>query len=679
MNKVIIDFETCSTVNLTKCGMWAYAEHPTTGILCMAYKENNNETKIIKFDELLKWGKHLALTYKDQYIFEAHNAEFERAIWHCICHKRWGWPDIPLTKWRCIAAKAAALSLPRSLEKVAKALGLSQQKDMGGRALMLKMCKPRKPTKKEKLEWVKENVGEYIHEDKDLLESALEYAEKNMPILWHEKPEDLERLYEYCKQDVEVEAAVSERLRELNTFEQTMWFLDQKINQRGVQIDTEIIKKAIKIRETYKKKLLSEFKNLTGLNSPQQVAETLSSLESKGLKLKDLTKLSVENALKKELPRNTRRILGIRQTLSMSSIAKLDAMLRGTSEDGRAKSILMYHGGHTGRWAGKRIQPQNMPRSTITDVDYFIELIEKGDTDTLTLLWDTDICRSLSSCIRSLIVSKPGYDLICADFSAIEARVNAWLAGEQHVLDAFNNGLDPYKVAASDIYSKSYDDITKDERAAGKVADLALGYQGALQAYLKMSATYGVSLPEEQIKAIVKAWRGSHPQIVKFWYTMEATAIAAVKSNYTQSWGKLIWGKKGDWLFCRVPSGRFLAYYKPELYTKMMPWGKEKECLIYWGVDSMARKWVEQTTYGGKLVENIVQAVARDILAEAIVRVEAHKYPVVMHVHDEIVAEVPEGSGSLKEFEDLVAIKPVWAEDCPITAAGWRGKRYRKE
>lgn len=686
-NKVIIDFETRSTVNLTKCGMWAYAEHPTTDILCMGYR-GTTEIEIFKYPLTNKSGiiiDYIHYWLDSGWIFEAHNAEFERAIWYHICHKRWGWPDIPLTKWRCIAAKAAALSLPRSLEKVAKALGLPQQKDMGGRALMLKMCKPRKPTKKEKIEWIEKIYSKNLPDGgfKDFTLGAknwhLETAEKNMSVLWHEKPEDLERLYRYCKQDVEVEAVVSERLRELNIFEQTIWFLDQKINQRGVQIDTEVIKKAIKIRETYKGKLLSEFKGLTGLNSPQQVAETLSSLEFDGLKLKDLTKLSVENALKKELPGDIRRILEIRQTLSMSSIAKLDAMLRGTSEDGRAKSILMYHGGHTGRWAGKRIQPQNMPRSTLANVDYFIESIEREDIDTLTLLWDTDIYKSLSSCIRSFIVSRPGYDLICADFSAIEARVNAWLAGEQHVLDAFNNGLDPYKVAASDIYSKGYDDITKDERAAGKVADLALGYQGALRAYLKMSATYGVSLPEEQIEAIVKTWRGSHPRIVKFWYAMEAAAIAAVKSNYTQSWGRLTWGKKDDWLFCRLPSGRFLAYYQPRVVTKMMPWKKEKECLVYMGVNSMTKKWEEQTTYGGKLVENIVQAVARDILAEAIVRVEAHKYPVVLHVHDEIVAEVPEGFGSLKEFEDLVAIKPVWVGDCPIDAAGWRGKRYRKE
>lgn len=681
MNKVIIDFETRGTVNLTKCGMWVYAEHPTTDILCMAFKDIV-ETRVFRYPLTDKPGIILDFIHHwldSGCIFEAHNAEFERAIWHHICHKRWGWPDIPLHKWRCIAAKAAALSLPRSLDKVAKALDLPQQKDMGGYALMLRMCKPRKPRKQEKIEWLKGN-GAFLA--KDFGVKNLEYAEKNMPLLWHENSEDLQKLYVYCKQDVETEAAVSEKLRELNTFEQTLWFLDQKINQRGVQIDTEALKKAIEVRDTYKQKLLSEFKELTGLNSPQQVKETLALLNSWGIKLKDLTKLSVKNALEKKgllVGGGVGRVLEIRQTLSMSSVAKLDAMLRGTSEDDRARSIIMYHGSHTGRWAGKRIQPQNMPRSTITNVGYFIELIQKGNTEALGLLWDVNLYSSLSSCIRSFIVAKPGHDLICADFSAIEARVNAWLAGEQHVIDAFNTGLDPYKVAAADIYSKRYDDITKEERDAGKVADLALGYQGALQAYLKMSATYGVSLPEEQIQAIVKAWRASHPRIVKFWYAMEAAAVAAVKSEYTQSWGKLTWGKKGDWLFCRLPSGRFLAYYQPKIIIKMMPWGKKKECLVYMGVNSMTRKWEEQVTYGGKLVENIVQAVARDILAEAIVRVEAHKYPVVMHVHDEIVAEISEGFGSLKEFEDLVAVKPVWAEDCPITAAGWQGKRYRKE
>lgn len=695
-NKVIIDFETRSTVNLKKVGIWAYAEHPTTDILCMAFKYRSIvmgglAANIVRFEGLSDRGKRIAITWLDadnNYIFEAYNAEFERAIWHCICHKRWGWLDIPLTQWRCIAAKAAALSLPRSLEGVAKALNLSQQKDKAGWALMMKMCKPRKPLKAEKVEWL-EKQGFFTSEIKKgdwVTKKELEYAEKYMPTLWHEKPEDFEKLYAYCKQDVETEAAVSERLRELSTFEQNLWYIDQKINQRGVQIDVESINKAIIIRDTYEKQLLQEFKNITGLESPRQVAETVKYLERRGIKLKDLTKLSVKNALKKEsnIPKfitcpKTKRALELRQTLSLSSVAKLDAMLKGVSENGRAKSILLYYGGHTGRWSGKRIQPQNMPRSTIADVEYFIELMNRGAADALSLLWGADLYKSLSACIRSFIVAKPGYDFVCADFSSIEAIVNAWLAGEQHVLDAFKAGLDLYKVAAADIFNKHYDSINKKERSAGKIADLALGYQGALKAYSKMAVNYDVHMPGEQIQVIVHAWRESHPMIKSFWYAMENAAMRATKSEYTQTWGKIIWGKKDNWLFCRLPSGRCLGYYEPKVKVKMMPWGKNKEVLTYMGVNSITRKWGEQVTYGGKLVENIVQAVARDILAEAIVRAEAHQYPVVLHVHDEIVAEVPEGFGSLKAFEELVAVNPIWAEDCPITAAGWRGKRYRKE
>jgi DNA polymerase len=677
MNKIIIDFETKSTVNLLKAGIWAYAEHPTTDILCIGYKLN---------DSIELWTPQNGIPFmlkvidNNGYIFAAHNAEFERAIWHHICHKRWGWPDIPLKQWRCIAAKAAALSMPRSLDGVAKALGLIQQKDKKGHALMLKMCKPRKPLKSEKVAWLNGNVYGGTLKSKDASKSELEYAEKNIPLLWHEKQEDLERLYMYCKQDIRTEYEVDRSLRDLSVYEQNLWFVDQMINQRGVHIDVEGIRSAIKVRDRYEKILLNEFNKLTTLNSPRQVAETVCILQHEGLNIEDLTKQTVETQLdRNDISNYARRILELRQSLSLSSVAKLDAMTRGLSEDDRAKSLMLFCGSHTGRWAGKRIQPQNMPRSTIPDVDYFIELLKDDNQEALQMLWGGDLYFSLSSSIRSFITAKPGYDLVCADFSAIEARVLAWLAKEDHVIAAFENGLDSYKVAASGIFKKHYDDITKEERSAGKIADLALGYQGALNAYKKMAAGYKVFMKDSYIDSIVKGWRADHPRTKRFWSAMEKAAIRAVKTGLTQTYNGITWGKVGDWLFCKLPSGRFMTYYKPQIIEKMMSWGKSKMVLSYMGVDSMTKKWREHVTYGGKLVENIVQAVARDILAEAIVRVDAAGYPVVLHVHDEIVAEILKSFGSLTEFENLVAVSPEWATGCPIDAKGWRGERYRKE
>lgn len=653
MSNIIIDFETRSALDIKKAGVWAYAAHPSTEILCMGYRVNNAPTKIWTPQDI-----SYAL-WTSNFTFTAHNAEFERAIWYHIGHKRYEWPEIPIEQWRCTAAKAAALSLPRKLVDVAKALGLSAQKDMEGHRIMLKICKPRKPLKAEKEQWIKDG----------------------QPLLWHDDPEDYKKLFKYCKQDVDTEYEVNKALRDLSLQEQQMWFVDQKINGRGVHIDVKSAEAALRIKDKCEKGMLEELDNITkgAVETPRQVGKLLAWLEDKGLNLNNLTKQVVTEALElPDIPDDIRRTLEIRQSMGLSSLAKITAMLNGTNEDNRVRSTMMYHGSHTGRWSGMRIQPHNMTRGDIPDVDACLEVIGKEDINLLRMLWG-DPLRAISSCIRGLICAAPGNDLICADLSSIEARITAWLAGEQHVLDSFISGLDLYAVTAARMYHKKYEEVVGDDRLRGKFAFLGLGYGGAVKALQKIAEAHGVKIPDEEAKEIVYGWRDAHPKIVQYWWAMEETVKRAIVTGKTMRIGDVYWGILGDFLFCKLPSDRLIAYYKPDIRPRTMPWGETKDSISYMGVDSTTHKWGRQFSYGGKLVENVVQAIARDILAEGLVRLEAKGYPIILHVHDEALAEVVKGFGSLEEFEQTMSAAPKWAKGLPIDAKGWRGKRYRKD
>ena len=700
--KLTIDFETRSRADIKKVGAWAYAQHPSTEIMCMAVMVGSGELGIYipeKFqrmiDHTLPWGRSVEYGYETfdgheliktdsihgfipKYeTIEAHNAGFERAIWEEICVKRLGWPKINPRVWRCSAAKAAAHSLPRSLEGAGAALGLPIQKDKEGHRIMLKLCKPRKST-------------------------------KNNPKTWHEDPEDLLKLFHYCLTDIEAEHALSASLRDLSVKEQELWHLDQEINARGVYVDVDAAKAAINVMSTHSKKLQIEVDALTHdmVTSVTQVSKTLDWLKTRGVDLPNLQKETVKEALRApDMNADARRVLEIRQSLGKSSTSKYNALVNVASEDDqRARGLFMYCAAGTGRWGGKYIQPQNLPRPEFDDTDTCMDIVASGDLELLELMYG-DPMAAMSSCIRGALTAAPGHDLVCADFSAIEARVLAWLAGEKKTIDGFIRGLDPYKVGAAGIYSTTYDKVTKDQRRIGKVAELALGYQGGWRAFMSMAANYGVKVPEDvrivsddELKdasgkklteeqgrwqkwaaPIVKAWRREHPNIVRFWVEMEQTVYETVRTGKTHIWGNIKWGIEGNFLHCKLPSGRMLSYYDPQIKDKKAPWGEVKSTTSYMSVNTMAGyRWERTHTYGGKLVENITQAVARCLLSDAMTRTENKGYPTVIHVHDEIVAEVPEGWGDLAEFETLMAKVPPWAEGCPIKAEGWRGKRYRK-
>jgi DNA polymerase bacteriophage-type len=672
--KLTIDFETRSACDIKKHGAWVYSEHPTTEVLCLSLKWEGQQP----FLRIPENGTDVGLSLHHADVIEAHNASFEYAIWLNVCMKKYGWPALPVEKLRCSAAKAAMHSLPRSLDGACRALGLPIQKDMEGYRLMLRMCRPRNARKGEPEINPKDPHGLY----------------------WNEDPADLERLYKYCMQDVIAEEALSNALADLPPKEVEIYQLDQVINARGIQADIEGAKAMLKMVGEHEEKLLAQLRKLThgAVKTAKQVEAMRGYLRGLGVDLPDLAAATVKSALKKELPDDARSILNIRGSLGRSSSAKYQAIIDRSSNDGRVRGALLYHGAGTGRWAGSGIQPQNFPsRIKVSgDPEDMLGVICAGGLELHNALYDDDPMSTAGAVTRSVLSAKEGCDLIVADYSAIEGRGLAWLAGEEDELDNYRADLDPYITSAASILRKGYGAVTKDERSnPGKVSVLACGYGGSagavrkfgghelIEKRLKETGLKGDALDEavdeEITKTIVSPWRKAHPMTVQFWYGLESACIDAVRdpSKPTSYRGVSFRVQKG-FLMCRLPSGRILYYYHPMIQPCVTSWGETKDAVTYMTVNGMTKHWERTNTYGGKLAENVTQAICRDLMAEAMLRVEAAGYRIVLTVHDELVAEVPEGFGSVEEFEKIMCVAPVWAKGFPIKAAGWRGKRYKK-
>ncbi|CAB5178819.1 bifunctional 3'-5' exonuclease/DNA polymerase [uncultured Caudovirales phage] len=660
-----VDFETYSAVDLPKRGVDVYAKDATTGVHCIAYSFGEDyPVKVVFGDGLLSGGEEIAPVLEHVAaggIVVAHNAAFELAIWNHVCTKKYGWPELRTENTRCTMAQAYALALPGSLEKLAPALGLELQKDMRGRRVMLKLSHV-------------DDVG--------------------LPLAYADAPDDFEALYSYCANDVAVEMACDARMLKLSAAEQSLWVLDQKINNRGIPIDIATVNKSLLLIDAEQKRLDKAMVRATGGDVPsaRSVAALAKWVASCGVAVDGLAKADILMLLDSDLPEDVRLALEIRQEAAKSSTAKLKAMHAFSSADGRVRGALQYHGATTGRWAGRSIQIQNFPRPRTHDassdeaqekcISEIVTLLAEGRHDEVDMQYGPPLS-AVADAMRGMIKAPEGSRLVVVDYNSIEARVLAWLAGQEDILEVFKSGKDVYCHAAAGIYKREVTKKDKLERQIGKTCVLALGYAGGVGAFQNMARTYGVKVSDDEAEQIKKDWRDANPSIVSYWYALEEASLSAVRHPgekfYAGADGRQVCFRKcGSALYCRLPSGRVLAYQYPEIRSKKMPWGSLKDTLYFKAVDGVTKQWAECDTYGGSLSENITQAVARDVMVTGLRNLEAAWYKVIFHVHDEIVAEMRYGKGSVEEMVSLMCKLDDWATGLPISAEGFEDERYRK-
>lgn len=647
--RLLIDLETYSSEDISRAGAFKYAEAPDFEIMLLAYAWDDGPVQVL---DLMDPHKHDALPdiidglLDPDVVKVAHNSAFERA---CLT-KHLG-RDLPPEEWEDTMVLAAMNGLPMSLDAAGAALQLEAQKIKEGTSLISYFCKPCKPTIA--------NGG----------------RTRNLP---HHAPEKWARFVEYCRRDVEVEQAIYYRLRRfpVTSFERKIWALDARINERGVLVDTDLAQAAIDVDEAFTTEHAAELQRLTGLDNPNSVAQLKDWLEGVGVFCESLNKATVADLRKTVTDPTVRRVLELRQVLGKTSTKKYQAMLAADCEDNRVRGIMQYYGaGRTGRWAGRIVQPQNLPQNHLDQISTVRELVRHRDLETLELAYD-NVPDVLSQLIRTALVAKPGHTLLVSDYAAIEARVIAYLAGEQWRMDVFAQGGDIYCSSASQMFKVPVvkHGVNGHLRQKGKIAELACGYGGGVGA-LKAFGADKMGLSDEEMQDIVTQWRAASPSIPKFWRDTENAAKRALENpgrTYTIPCG-VKYRRDADALRCLLPSGRVLSYWGARLEEY-----NGRQSVVFMGQNQTTRKWEKTETWGGKLVENIVQAVARDCLAVALLRLDAAGYAITFHVHDEIIAEAPEGS----RWEDMAEImgQPIdWAPGLLLRGDGYETKFYMKD
>jgi len=490
--------------------------------------------------------------------------------------------------------------------------------------------------------------------------------------------------------DVRAERAISDTLRDLSPSEEEIWKLDQKINERGVKIDMEAVQAAIDISDRFVEKGNIELSAITGgeVNKISEATRLLKWVrENSDLDIPDLTKGTIVDVLaNQEMPDDIRQALLLRQKLGKTSVAKYKAIKGAICQDGRLRDLFMYHGSHTGRWTGKVFQPQNLPQNKFRKgkegledfagrVDEYFNILKMGDLDSFELCYP-DVMETISYLIRPILIPSDGKSLFGGDYSSIEARVLSWLAEDEATLDKFREGQDLYKDLASTIYNIPIEEVTDEQRALGKQGILGLGYQMGAERFQETCKSYGMDVDLDLAEKVKNVYRARYNKVVGLWYGQEGAATKAVQTGEFVRCGKIGWKVVDDFLYCKLPSGRKLAFYKPVLKMVETSWGSKKNCITYMHVNPKTKRWEETSTYGGKIVENITQAVARDLLASAMVECENAGYEIVLHVHDEILSEKEDGTA--EEFGNLMMRKPEWAKDIPVNVDAWEGKRYLK-
>jgi DNA polymerase len=651
-----VDIETYSSVDLTEAGVYAYVEAPDFDILLISYIFDDWGEDDVKTIDCFDADPDMMAEFCEalldpQIVKTAFNANFERT-----CLAKWLQKPMPPEEWRCTMVKALTLGLPGNLAGAGEALGLPPEKlkDPQGKALIQFFSKPCKPTR---------TNGQRTRN-----------LPQHDPAKW--------QLYKgYNRQDVVTEQEILRKLSIYKTpeSEQQLWALDQHMNDNGVALDIPMVEKIVAYDTRRRQELQEEAQELTGLKNPNSLAQLKRWLAEQGVEMTSVTKDTITEALRDpELPSVVRRVLEIRTALGKTSVAKYSTMLVAHCRDHRLRGILQFYGANrSGRWAGRLVQAHNLAKNSLPDLALARELAAEGDFDTMgTLFGETAFV--FSELIRTAFIPSEGCRFIVSDFSAIEARVLAWIAGEEWVLEAFRAGKDIYCETASMMYHVPVEKHGANShlRQKGKVAVLACGYQGGVGAMKRMDK--GGSIPEDELQSVVDQWRQANSKVVKLWRTVELAARTAIEEHRTiRLKNGIAFGYINGNLFIKLPGGRKLCYWNTRL--KLDP-RDGREHIVYMGVNQETKQWGETETYGGKLVENIVQATARDCLAISMQRVAALGYNIVMHVHDEIIVDCPiEDTGAMERINACMAEPIPWAPGLPLRGDGYETPFYMKD
>lgn len=646
MKAISIDIETYSSLNLAKCGVYKYVESPDFRILLLGYSVDGGEVQVIDLTLGEKIPPDVLSALEDDSVMKwAFNASFERV---CLsCHL--GYPTgnyLEPTSWRCSMTWSAYMGLPLSLQSVGTVLGLEKQKLTEGKDLIKYFCQPCTPTK------------------------SNDRRTRNMPT---DAPDKWETFKAYNKRDIEVEMQIQQKLSKFPVPD-SVWdeyHLGEEINDRGIGVDMPFVKQAIKFDEKSHKRLSTAMREITELDNPNSVQQMKAWLAENGLETNTLGKKAVAELLK-DAPDNLGEVLMLRQQLAKSSVKKYVAMENAICSDSRVRGMFMFYGANrTGRFAGRLVQLQNLPQNHIPDLAEARGLVAAGDYTALEMLYE-DIPDTLSQLIRTAFIPQNGRKFIVADFSAIEARVLAYLAGEEWRTGVFKEGKDIYCASASAMFHVPVEKngVNSHLRQKGKIAELALGYGGSVGA-LKAMGALEMGLAEDELQPLVNAWRSSNPNIVRFWWDVDAAAKRCVKEKTITVSHGIRFSYQSGFLFITLPSGRRLAYVKPRI-------GENRfggESVTYEGVGG-TKKWERLESYGPKFVENIVQATSRDILMYAMIALK--DYDIVAHVHDEVIIEA-DRSVSIEDVCRKMGLTPPWAHGLLLRADGYECEFYKKD
>ena len=643
-----LDFETRSGTDI-KLGLCRYLSDPDAAVLCLAWAMDDGEVQLwVPGDpdpapllDHIRAGRAV----------RGWNVAFEHAVWNRLCQPM-GWPELFLDQCIDTMAQAAVCNLPQSLGECAQALGLpqDQQKDKRGRYLIQRLCKPHPPT-------------------------------KTRPGRWINDPALLAELYAYCRQDVVAERALAHAMPELTDMHERRWLLTQRINQRGLPVATDEIARIGQVIEQEKTALNCTLRQISGVPSASRRDELLTWVRGQGVDIPDLTGETVEAVLTTLPDGPARQALAIRARVCQTSTAKFDKMLEIVCEDGTIKGLLAYHGASTGRYASRGgLNAQNLPRPPIDDTDTCVATLAAGDWGFANALFGDLVMDAAVSAVRGVIKAPAGYEFLDADFSSVENRVSAWIAGQQDKVDDFAAGKDEYKTFASSMYEIPYAEVSKQQRQVAKSAVLGGMFGQGWKGLIDYATTYGVTLDEDRSRFLIDTYRAQYPKVQALWYRCGDKAIEAVRHPGIAQVinGKLRLLCDGEFLKLKLPSGRVLYWYDPEVEMMDTPWGARKEGVSVMGVNQITRKWQRQKLIGSSIFQSSVQGTALDLLINGVENVERAGYPVVLLVHDEILSLVPQGSGDEDDFGERMCTPPAWAHDIPLAYEAWRGIRFRK-